>query len=105
MIKKAKNVLAFYNSLVYNNIVCRYSSSVECQLPKLERGVRFPLPAFLFHNLSDNSIHLYTPYISICSYKFTQKKPQAFACGCHHHFFIPITPKFTTPNFYDVNRS
>ncbi len=24
---------------------CRYSSSVECKLPKLERRVRFPLPA------------------------------------------------------------
>ena len=42
----SKNTLDFFVSLVYNDIVCRYSSSVECQLPKLERGVRFPLPAF-----------------------------------------------------------
>ncbi len=27
---------------------CRYGSSVERQLPKLERGVRFPLSAFLY---------------------------------------------------------
>ncbi len=64
MIKKAKNVLAFYNSLVYNNIVCRYSSSVECQLPKLERGVRFPLPAFFVPcwvlDFYKKLIHLFT---------------------------------------------
>ena len=36
--------------------ICRYSSLVECQLPKLERRVRFPLSASFYFNSEFSSL-------------------------------------------------
>ena len=40
-----KKWLKFPVSFAIMQLPCGYSSSVECKLPKLERWVRFPLPA------------------------------------------------------------
>ena len=50
---------------------CGYSSSVECELPKLERWVRFPLPAPKDHTAQQGGVILYI------------KKRESNRCKCN----------------------